>query len=77
VKQDYIPNEILNEIKNLDKYDFCDILFGISDHLNESSEYATISERKGNPKLVFSVCSQIIRAAAKEFTKYRDAGGQP
>jgi len=67
------PNQIIEEIGNLNKRDFSELLFQLSDFLRMRSDYATKSQWSGNPRGVFLTCGELINSAAMKFLEYKNA----
>ncbi len=67
------PNQIIEEIGNLNKHDFSELLFQLSDFLRMQSDYATTSQRSGNPREVFLICGELMNSAAMKFLEYKKA----
>jgi hypothetical protein len=67
------PNQMIEEIGNLNKHDFSELLFQISDFLRMQSDHATTSQRSGNPREVFLNCGELIESAAIKFLEYKNA----
>jgi len=72
------PNQIIEEIGNLNKHDFSELLFQLSDFLRMQSDYATTSQRSGNPREVLLIGGELVKSAAIKFLEYKNAkGGAP